>query len=139
MIETLPVCVNIADGPVQAVELNVPDGAGAALEFRGIVRPLEEGRPLVGLNYQTYDPMAHMQLQKLAVAAVRQFQLFQVQVAHSRGFVPAGSCSMQIALFAGRRKSAIAAMDWLIDHIKQDVPIWKSPLFDASTVKSEPS
>jgi molybdopterin synthase catalytic subunit len=103
--------------------------AGAVLRFEGVVRSTEDGRAIEGLTYQTYDPMAQRQLLQLAQQATEQFSLLAVVVEHSRGFVPAGQCSFRLWIAAGHRKPSLAAMDWFIDQMKRDVPIWKSPVF----------
>ncbi len=103
------------------------EGAGAVVCFDGIVRPIEDGRRIAGLIYQTYDPMAELDLRRLAEEATRSFGLLGVTVEHSRGTVAAGECSFRLRIASAHRKEALAAMDWFIDRMKQDVPIWKRP------------
>ncbi len=129
MIESVHFHVQVVDGPIHEPTLRQPLGAGAMLQFRGVVRPQEDGRMISGLHYQTYDPMAQKQLERLATETAKRFDLISIHVVHSRGFVGAGFCSLWIALAAGRRKACLGAMDWLIDQIKVDVPIWKSSVF----------
>lgn len=138
MIDSVHFHVQVVDGPIPESTLRQPAGAGAMLQFRGVVRPQEDGRMIRGLNYQTYDPMAQKQLERLATKAVAQFDLISIHLVHSRGFVGAGFCSMWIALAAVRRKACLAAMDWLIDQIKADVPIWKSAVFADAPQAGQP-
>lgn len=125
--------VTIIDGPLgqadRADRRDFTAEAGAVVCFEGVVRPTEDGRAIAGLTYQTYDPMAQRQLQRLADEASERFDLLGVAARHSRGFVPAGGCSFHLCVAAAHRKAALAAMDWFIDQMKRDAPIWKSPVY----------
>jgi molybdopterin synthase catalytic subunit len=120
--------VAIHDGPLNAAEPWAVQGAGAVLCFDGVVRPVEGDRPIAGLRYDTYDPMAEQELTRLADKAVEQFGLLGVTVEHSRGFVANFACSFRLRIASAHRKEALAAMEWFIDRMKQQVPIWKRPV-----------
>jgi molybdopterin synthase catalytic subunit len=127
--------VAIVDGPLGAADdacdacRGVDDRAGARVVFEGVVRAIEGGRPLIALEYQTYEPMAQDQLRDLAADVIAKHGLLGVVVRHSRGRVPVGAVSFRMTVFAPHRKEALAAMDEFIDRMKRDVPIWKSPVF----------
>jgi molybdopterin synthase catalytic subunit len=126
--------VTIIDGPLGCdASFDAPPGAGAVLTFRGIVRPTEARQPIIGLSYQVYEPMASSQLRTLAEQAVRQFGLLALRVTHSRGFVPNHGCSLVVDIAAAHRREALDAMDWYIDALKRDVPIWKTAVHPASS------
>ncbi|GAB6187740.1 molybdopterin synthase catalytic subunit [Thermopirellula anaerolimosa] len=115
----------IVDGPLPDAEPWTVPGAGAVLVFEGVVRPDEGGRPIVALEYESYDPMARAELLRLAREAADRFALLGVEVWHSRGRVPVGRCSFRLRVAAVHRKEALAAVDWYVDRLKQEVPIWK--------------
>lgn len=126
--------VAILDGPLPAAETpacraNADQRAGAMVCFDGVVRALEDGRTLIALDYQTYEPMAQNQLRELAAEVSARHGLLNIRVWHSRGRVPVGTVSFRLAIDAPHRKEALAAMDEFIDRMKRDVPIWKSPVF----------
>ncbi len=121
----------IQDGALGPAAMWRVEGAGALVCFEGIVRPIEAEQPIAGLRYETYDPMAERELQQLAAQAIRDFGLLDVRVEHSRGFVANGDCSFRLRLAAVHRQEALAAMDWFIDRMKRDVPIWKRPVLVA--------
>ena len=126
----MPVQVHIVDGSLpEHRPACAGDGAGALLRFEGIVRPTEDGRAIRGLNYEAYQPMAGQELHRLAETAVAQFGVLGLTIEHSVGYVGAGECSFRLEVSARHRKEALAAMDWFIDSLKADVPIWKSPVF----------
>lgn len=125
----MSVSIEIVDGPLspQTSRPQAFTGAGAVLAFLGVVRPNEPGGPIRSLHYQTYEPMAHNALERLARELLEKHGLLAVQVEHSRGDVPAGEISFRLTIAAAHRKPAIVAMDEFIDRMKQDVPIWKRP------------
>lgn len=127
----MSVTIEIVDGPIAPDRVRARaaggafHGAGAIVEFRGIVRPLEAGEPIEALDYELYQPMAQRELERIARAAAARHNLIGVRLWHSRGRVEAGACSLWIVIAAQRRKPAIAAVDELVDELKREVPIWK--------------
>lgn len=128
--------VAIFDGPLE-VRAAGPAGndagegaVGARLSFEGVVRLDEGGRRLAALAYETYDPMAERMLRVLAEDVAERFGLERLCVRHSRGRVPVGACSLQVVIESGHRGQGLDAMRVFIERLKQDVPIWKSPVWD---------
>jgi molybdopterin synthase catalytic subunit len=127
----MKVSVEIIDGPIAHSSLRqAVSGAGASLTFLGIVRPTEDQKPILGLHYQAYQPMAENILRQLCERATTDFSLTSVDLTHSVGFVPVGATSLRIDISSEHRKAALNAMTWLIDELKREVPIWKSPAFE---------
>ncbi|HTV46802.1 MAG TPA: molybdenum cofactor biosynthesis protein MoaE [Phycisphaerae bacterium] len=128
------ITVELRDGPLVGWSGPPEAHAGAVVRFEGIVRPQEDGRSISGLDYTAYEPMASRELKRLADSAMCDFDLQSITVLHSRGFVPVGRCSFILLIVAMHRRPALAAMDWFIDALKRDVPIWKHPVW-VNTVK----
>jgi molybdopterin synthase catalytic subunit len=105
-------------------------GAGALLCFEGVVRPTEDGRALIALDYEAYEPMAQQQLDALGRHIVERHGLLALQVEHSRGRVPVGLVAFRLRVASAHRQEGLAAMEEFIDRMKRDVPIWKTPVFD---------
>lgn len=128
------ISVRIIDGPLEANPSpeQSPGGlgrAGARVVFEGVVRAEEEGRVVRALMYEVYEPMASRTLQALAVEIGAAHGVISIVIEHSRGEVGVGECSFRLAIDASHRKEALAAMDELIDRMKKDVPIWKTPIW----------
>lgn len=124
--------INLIDGPLPAYAPADPpeqSGAGALIVFEGIVRRREGDRDIIALDYQAYDPMATRMLHHMADRLIRDFDLLAVDVWHSRGRVAVGECSFRLVIRSRHRKEGLRAMDYFIDQMKQDVPIWKSPVY----------
>lgn len=101
-----------------------PD-AGAVVLFVGTVRRVTEGRVTESLDYECYPEMAGVQLEELAAEARRRWRLAGCAVVHRLGHMEVGETSLAIACSAAHRQAAFEAAQWLIDRIKQVVPIWK--------------
>jgi molybdopterin synthase catalytic subunit len=129
----MPVSVHIIDGPLPGAPPALEAaGAGVVLAFEGIVRGLEEGRPISALDYEVYRPMAERMLAQLGEELLRRHGLLALSVEHSRGRVGVGQCSFRLRIASAHREESLVAMGSFIDRLKQDVPIWKTPVFIAS-------
>lgn len=98
---------------------------GAAVEFLGIVRELENGDPLAGLYYEAYEPMARRVLEKHFAELAAIHPCAAVHFIHRTGWVPVGEASLFIRVLSSHRKEALAFLGDAIDRLKLDVPIWK--------------
>ncbi len=108
-------------------DAGVSGGTGAVVEFHGVVRNVEEGRPILGLDYECHEAMARRQLERIAVETAATHGLLDLVVLHRIGRVDAGEASLYVRAEASHRREAFAAVIELIDRLKQDVPIWKEP------------
>jgi MoaE-MoaD fusion protein len=102
---------------------------GAVVVFDGIVRDHSRGRATRFLEYEAYEAMALAQMQALAGAARRQFAIRNVALVHRLGRLEIGEPSVLIAVYSAHRAAAFDACRWLIDTLKQTVPIWKKEFF----------
>ncbi|HJQ82900.1 MAG TPA: molybdenum cofactor biosynthesis protein MoaE, partial [Candidatus Binatia bacterium] len=99
--------------------------AGAIVTFVGTTRNENAGRRVIRLEYEAFTRMAEREMRRLADEARRRWPLRRVAMAHRVGRVPVGEASVAIAVSAGHRDEAFAACHWLIDRLKEIVPIWK--------------
>ena len=111
----------------------VDPGAGAIVDFWGVVRRLEDGREIEGIEYEAHATMAKHQLEKIAERAAADFPLERIVIYHRVGFVAAGESSLFLRVTAPHRGEAFAASKWIVDELKKHVPIWKSPRFKIET------
>ena len=98
---------------------------GATVEFLGIVRGQEDGRPIPWLDYEAYAPMAERVIAQAAAQATSRWSLHQTYVRHRVGRVAVGDAAVLIGVAAPHRAEAFEACQFLIDTIKRDAPIWK--------------
>jgi molybdopterin synthase catalytic subunit len=98
---------------------------GACVEFHGIVRELEGGRALAGLEYEAHESMARKELGRLFDQLQTTHPIASILFIHRLGWVPVGEASMFLRVLAAHRGEALAFCGKAIDRLKQDVPIWK--------------
>jgi MoaE-MoaD fusion protein len=107
---------------------------GVVVVFDGIVRNHSRGRKTLYLDYEAYEDMALKQMQKLGDEARKKFGVRQVTMIHRLGRLEIGETSVLIIVASAHRAEAFEACRWLIDTLKQTVPIWKKETFADGTV-----
>ncbi len=110
---------------------------GGIVTFEGVTRAELDGDhgPLVRLDYEAHESMARKQLERLADEATSRFGAGKVALVHRLGSVPPGGASVMIAVACPHRGEAFDACRWIIDTLKQDVPIWKKDVFEDGFVR----
>lgn len=107
---------------------------GAIVIFDGIVRNHSRGRATQYLEYESYEAMALAKMEELAGEARTRFPIRNVALVHRLGRLEIGESSVLIAVFSAHRAAAFDACRWLIDTLKQTVPIWKKEFFTDGAV-----
>jgi MoaD family protein len=119
----------ITDQPIDPAEAVVgpvaPDVGGIAV-FWGVVRDSEDGKPIRALEYTAYKEMAEHQFGKILAETRGKWPVKRVRVVHRLGTIPVGEPSLLVRIEAAHRGEAFAAAQFIIDELKQRVPIWKS-------------
>ena len=123
-----PVCeVLLTEKELELPSDRPPLSVGAIVDFFGLVRAVENGCEISGIDYEAHRTMAQHHLRTIAEEATRKFPLQQVIICHRVGFVPAGKSSLVLRVAARHRAEAFQASQWIVDELKQRVPIWKHP------------
>lgn len=105
------------------------EGWGAVVTFLGIVRADSHGGGKVkALFYEAYAEMAEFQIGQLVTQA--QIPHAAVWIRHRLGQVEVGQIGVAIVVAAAHRAEAYAACRFLIEGIKQRVPIWKQEHYE---------
>ena len=99
--------------------------AGAVVLFLGVARRLTDGRETTELTYDAYEAMAVKELASLEAQARQRWPLVECSIVHRLGVVPLGEASVAVAVACPHRREAFEAGEWLIDTLKERVPIWK--------------
>ena len=132
--------VEILEGvlPTEEVMTDIKAGAdGAVCVFDGIVRNNTRGRETLYLDYEAYREMALEQMRSLAAQAMLRFAVRDVALLHRLGRLQVGESSVLIVVASAHRGQAFEACRWLIDTLKQQVPIWKKETFVDGAVWSD--
>ena len=98
---------------------------GAALLFWGVVRQENDGRAVSRLEYSAYAPMAEKEMMRIADEARQRFGTGAIHVVHRVGMLEIGEASVAIAVASPHRAEAYEASRYVIEQLKQRVPVWK--------------
>lgn len=99
---------------------------GAIVMMSGMVRNQTDGKAVVALEYQAYEPMAIVIFQQIAASIRQTWPLVNRVVIHHRvGKLVIGDISVLVAIGCPHRGEAFAACQYAIDTLKHNVPIWK--------------
>ncbi len=103
------------------------DGAnGAIVLMSGMVRNQTEGKPVDGLEYQAYEPMAIKVFQQICTEIRDTWNdVTHVVIHHRTGKLAIGEISVLVAIGCPHRSEAFAACQYAIDTLKHNAPIWK--------------
>lgn len=99
--------------------------AGAVVVFLGVTREFTGSRQTAWLEYDCYRDMAEQKLAELEQTARQRWPLVDCVLVHRIGRIDVGEASVLVAVSTPHRRDAFQAAEWLMDAIKQEVPIWK--------------
>jgi molybdopterin synthase catalytic subunit len=99
--------------------------AGAVVLFLGTVREMTGDRQTIALDYEAYPDMARDRMQALADEACARWPIVAAAIVHRLGHMELGDVSVAVAVSCPHRKEAFEAGRFLIDRLKEEVPIWK--------------
>lgn len=99
---------------------------GAIVVMSGMVRNQTDGKPVVALEYQAYEPMA-IEVFKQIAQQIRQTwtDVTHVVIHHRIGKLAIGEISVLVAVGCPHRTEAFEACKYAIDTLKHNAPIWK--------------
>jgi len=99
---------------------------GAVVVMSGTVRNQTDGKQVVYLEYQAYEPMAMVVFQQIATKIRQQWADANKVVIHHRiGKLKIGEISVLVAVGCPHRAEAFEACRFAIDTLKHNAPIWK--------------
>ena len=125
------------DGPIQLSITREPidysaltesvrsNRCGAVVLFLGTVREITGGKKTASLEYEAYEEMAMTELHRLVDLARKKWPVEKVSLAHRVGHLNLGEIAIGIALSTPHRREGFEAARFLMDRIKETVPIWK--------------
>ncbi|MDP9271295.1 MAG: molybdenum cofactor biosynthesis protein MoaE [Chloroflexota bacterium] len=122
----------LTDAPLDRAALEdavAGDGHGAVVTFVGRARNrADDGREVIELEYEAYGPMAESVLAEIASEAQERWGS-SVAVMHRIGVVPIGEAAVVIVAAAPHRAEAYEASRYVIEAIKERLPVWKRERF----------
>lgn len=98
---------------------------GGICLFVGTIRNHNKGETVTGLTFSSYDPMALGEMEAIGREARELHALAGVALHHRKGEMAIGDIAVIIAVSSVHRQAAFAGCEWIIDQLKERVPIWK--------------
>ena len=98
---------------------------GAVSVFAGTVRDVNDGRRVTAIDYSAYTSMAESELASIIAEANDRFGVSALVVEHRVGALAIGDLSVAIVAAHAHRAPALDCTRFVIEQIKQRVPIWK--------------
>lgn len=105
-----------------------PESGGINV-FIGTVRNATKEKTVLRLEFEAYAQMAINEMKKIAQQAADKWPVQKVLIHHRTGTLQVGEVPVVIAVSAAHRDAAFDACRYIIDTLKQTVPIWKKEFF----------
>lgn len=125
--------VDVIDTSQVFTELSHPKSGGICV-FVGTVREFTKGETVVSLAFETYKKMALKEMDKIASYAMEKWNLNNVIIRHAVGFKKVEEPVVVVGASSAHRDACFEACRYLIDTLKETVPIWKKERFKNKTV-----
>lgn len=109
-------------------------GSGGICVFVGAVREFTNNEAVVSLEFETYKSMALKEMEKIAVEAIEKWQLNKVVMRHAVGLKKVEEPVVVVGASSAHRDACFEACRFLIDTLKERVPIWKKEVFSNKSV-----
>ena len=97
-----------------------PDNGGI-VAFTGIVR--DDG--IISMELESYKDVALQELTLIRDEAMARYGINSLDIIHRTGKLAVGDHIVLIVVGSSHRKAAFQACEYVIDRIKESVPIWK--------------
>ncbi|MCD9086969.1 molybdenum cofactor biosynthesis protein MoaE [Stenotrophomonas sp. SY1] len=112
--------------PVEGIEFVSDPGFGGIDVFIGKVRDLNQGRPVLGISYDLFQPLVLNEFQRMIAEIEAEFgPRLKLYVAHAKGRLAVGDVAVVVAAGSPHRDEAFRACRQLIEGVKHRSPIWK--------------
>lgn len=98
---------------------------GGYASFEGWVRDNNDGHVAELLEYEVFPELALTEGTRILAEAIARFDATHAACIHRTGALRVGEMAVWVAVSAPHRNQAFAACRYVIDTVKESVPIWK--------------
>ena len=107
---------------------------GAHNIFLGQVRAdVIDNKTVTAIEYSAYEAMASKKVNEIREVAFEKFELTCMHIFHSLGTVKAGEICLFVFVSSPRRKVVFKALEFIIEGLKANVPIFGKEIFEDET------
>ncbi len=127
------IAIQLINKPIVAqkwIDLVTSESCGAIDIFIGTVRHQTQGRKVLKLDFEAYNPMVIKELEKIAVQVQSQWNVKKMAIIHRKGTLFPTEIAVLIAVSTPHRQASFEACQFVIDRLKESVPIWKKEFFE---------
>jgi len=127
--------IELTDKPIDVskiIEAAKHQSAGGLNVFIGTVRDFhqQKKKQVIRLDYEAYEPMAIAEIEKIMSEAINRWGIKAWAISHSLAKLKPGEIAVVIAVSTAHRKASFEACQFIIDQLKEKVPIWKKEVFE---------
>ncbi len=105
------------------------ESCGALVTFEGRVRDHNDGRAVRRLEYEAYEPLGTAEGARILAEAADRFRVSHARCVHRLGLLSLGDIAVWVGVSSPHRDEAFAACRYIIDEVKERVPIWKKEFY----------
>lgn len=122
------IIVELTSGPIDSqalVDRVTTPSCGAICLFLGTVREFTQDKQTTRLVYEAYPEMALKEMRAILEEAAARWPIPRLGVIHRLGPMALGEVSIALAVATPHRGESFEACRWIMDTLKERVPIWK--------------
>ncbi|WP_047245866.1 molybdenum cofactor biosynthesis protein MoaE [Maribacter thermophilus] len=108
--------------------------SGGICVFFGAVREFTDNEEVTALEFEAYKSMALKEMDKIADMAIAKWNLNKVVIKHAVGKKKVEEPVVIVGASSAHRSACFEACRFLIDTLKETVPIWKKEIFKNKSV-----
>ena len=104
---------------------------GACITFVGAVRntnPSAHTTDVRAIEYHCYEELAHKEGLRIITHAQHQYKTRAIYCVHRIGRIALSEASLYIEIISAHRNQGIRALEYIMDTIKQSLPVWKKEI-----------
>ena len=104
---------------------------GAIASFIGLVRDVNNGRTITGLELEHYPAMTQKALEDIVREAKSRWSLLGVRVIHRYGPLKPADQIVLVLTSSAHRGEAFKSCEFIMDYLKTKAPFWKKEATNA--------
>ncbi len=104
------------------------------------MREFNKGRPVASLEYQAYAGLAEKEGALILKEAREKFAILDARCFHRSGHLQLGEMAVWVGVVSIHRNDAFAGCQYIMDELKQRLPIWKKEHYtdgDSGWIRSD--
>jgi molybdopterin synthase catalytic subunit len=110
----------------EQLRISLADPAcGGYAAFEGWVRDSNDGQRVRGLEYEAFEALGMREGERIIAEAIARFGVAHAACVHRIGALAVGELAVWVAVSAAHRDEAFRGCRYIIDEVKQRLPIWK--------------